>query len=431
MGKPRNRDTVRVHEDGKQLLVQALAKKTNYKGKAWTVTDVVEAIESKVVEKTVRRFFAGTNVDRKSAEVIVSVLDLKLDDLIDITSSDTPDTESDESNEEDIPDDFFGRTEELATLNQWILQDRCRLITLVGMRDIGKTYLARKLKEQISDKFDRVIERSLENAPSLNELLTSLIIELSSKEITDTSNSIEINLARLESKLNENRCLLFLDNIEEILQPRETLGSHLKGYENYENLFKRIGISAPHQSCLVILSQEKPQIIEYLERKYKKEVKILPIQGLDNTAAKEIFKQHGFSDSEELTQLINLYQTHPFFLKLVATTIQKDFGGNIHDFLSQDATLDFGNIPGILDSPFQRLSDLEKEIMCVLASEDRPFSFKELRTNSYKKELSQEGFTNAVKSLNSRGLIKTTEGEATYTLASMVIIKYIRRKLSN
>ncbi|MFM6137922.1 MAG: NB-ARC domain-containing protein [Sphaerospermopsis kisseleviana] len=426
MGKQRNRNTVRVHEDGKKLLIQALASKTNYKGKKWSQSDVVDA--SGISEGTVKRFFRGVNVDRKSAEAIVSVLELNLDDLIDIQSSDTLSDESDEFDKQYIPDvsNFFGRTQELATIKQWILQDKYRLITLVGMEGIGKTSLAMKLKEQINDKFDKVIVRSLENAPKLNQLLTSLIIELSSKEITDTSNSIGINLARLENELNKNRYLLFLDNIEEILQPRETLGNYLQGYENYENFFIRVGITAPHQSCLVLLTQKKPQVRKSLEY-------TLQIKGLDHAAAKDIFKQHGFSDSEDLTKLIHLYQGHPLFLKLVLTTIRDDFGGSINNFLYQGSTLDFGNIYAILDNHFQNLSDLEKEIMCVLASEDRSIPFSQLRTNIdiCKKQFKQEGFTNAIKCLNSRGLIKNIEGEASYTLPSRVIINHIRRRLSN
>jgi len=34
---------------------------------------------------------------------------------------------------------FYGRNEELTTLEQWIVSDRCRVVALLGMGEIGKT----------------------------------------------------------------------------------------------------------------------------------------------------------------------------------------------------------------------------------------------------------------------------------------------------
>ncbi len=44
----------------------------------------------------------------------------------------------------DAPDisSFYGRTSELATLQQWILQERCRLVAILGISGIGKTAIA-------------------------------------------------------------------------------------------------------------------------------------------------------------------------------------------------------------------------------------------------------------------------------------------------
>jgi polynucleotide 5'-kinase involved in rRNA processing len=52
---------------------------------------------------------------------------------------------------------FYGRTTELTTLTQWILQDSCRLMGIIGIGGVGKTALSVKLAERIQDHFTYVI----------------------------------------------------------------------------------------------------------------------------------------------------------------------------------------------------------------------------------------------------------------------------------
>lgn len=52
---------------------------------------------------------------------------------------------------------FYGRQEELATLEDWIVEKPRRLVTLLGMGGIGKTVLAVRLIENIKPQFEVVI----------------------------------------------------------------------------------------------------------------------------------------------------------------------------------------------------------------------------------------------------------------------------------
>lgn len=63
-----------------------------------------------------------------------------------------------------------GRTEELKTLKQWIVDARCRLVELLGMGGIGKTALSVRSAEQISDKFEYPIWRSLLHVLPVNSI---------------------------------------------------------------------------------------------------------------------------------------------------------------------------------------------------------------------------------------------------------------------
>ena len=59
---------------------------------------------------------------------------------------------------------FYGRAEEVLLLSQWIKQDHCRLIAVLGVGGIGKTTLVTRLGETLSQDFEFVIWRSLRHA---------------------------------------------------------------------------------------------------------------------------------------------------------------------------------------------------------------------------------------------------------------------------
>lgn len=67
------------------------------------------------------------------------------------------------------------RPQELNTLKQWILEDKTRLIMLLGLSGIGKREIALQLISQIKEQFDYIIWRSLHSAPTLETLQTNLI----------------------------------------------------------------------------------------------------------------------------------------------------------------------------------------------------------------------------------------------------------------
>src|SRR5260370_41395914 len=78
---------------------------------------------------------------------------------------------------------FVGRTDELTTLRAWVLEERCRLVAVVGMGGIGKTAVAVQLARDIAPSFRRVYWRSLRDALPFSEWQAGAIGFLSDQQL--------------------------------------------------------------------------------------------------------------------------------------------------------------------------------------------------------------------------------------------------------
>jgi hypothetical protein len=306
---------------------------------------------------------------------------------------------------------FCDRTSELSTLENWILS-RTRLITILGLSGIGKTALTLQLIPQIQQEFDCIIWRSLHNAPPLASLQTDIIKFLSQQQETE--------LPYLINYLRSHRCLIVLDDVQKIFSSQQLAGNYQPGYENYGAFFKQIAESC-HNSCIVLLSWEKPREIAALES-HPKNCQTLQLNGLGE-AAREIFTEKGLAESENWSNLIELYQGNPLWLNTVAAAIQDLFSGKISDFLSYDSLV-LGDLEYLLHQHFQRLSDSEKQVMSWFANQIKAV---EISKKPALLELSPSDFLKAVESLRRRLLIeKVQKGDRTLFQLQPAIAEYIK-----
>ena len=300
---------------------------------------------------------------------------------------------------------FYGRTQELTTLQTWIVQDRCRLVTLLGMGGMGKTSLSVKLAEEIQSDFEFLIWRSLRDAPPIDELLTTLIQILSQQQDTNLPDSVGGKLSRLIELFKRSRCLIILDNFETVLQEGKRAGTYREGSEMYGELLKRIGEIA-HQSCLVLTSREKPQEVGTMAGD-RLPVRTLPLVGLDIAAGQHILDAKGLQGAvDDREQLIAHYRGNPLALKMATTSIQDLFAGDIAQFLEQD-TVAFNGISNLLQQQCDRLSVLEQAIMYWLAINREPVTLADLQADLVT-ELPKPKLIAVMESLRWRSLIESS-----------------------
>lgn len=331
---------------------------------------------------------------------------------------------------DEAPDvvNFYGRTTELAMLNQWIVQESCRLIALVGMGGIGKTALSVKLGKQIQDKFDFLVWRSLHNAPTVTELLTDLIRFLSPQQRLSLPEDLDSLISQLINHLNKHRCLLVLDNVESILISGDFAGYYPEEHKDYGKLLKRLGEEL-HNSCLLLVGQEKPREIPLLEGD-RLPVRSFQLTGLQEKEARRILEFQGLSGEDKWGVLINIYRGNPLALKIVAMNIQDSFGGSVTEFIAQGRTYVFRDIRDLIDQQFNRLSNLEKEIIYWIAIED-PVSLSILREKRKNSSLpmDQLELPEALGSLYRRSLIERNKEDASSFELQPVIKQYVTSRL--
>lgn len=313
---------------------------------------------------------------------------------------------------------FYGRNEELLTLEQWIVRDRCRVVMLLGMGGIGKTSLSVKLARSLADaaQFDIVIWRSLRNAPSLESLLGEMVPLILGHQETEPT------LKHLMEGLRRSRCLLVLDNLETILQGEQRSGQYHPGYEAYGELLRLMG-ETNHQSCLLLTSREKTREFSALEGMD------LPVRShlLSGSpeAAMALLQAKGLEGTEQQRRdLCELYGHNPLALKIVATSIQDLFDGDIAAFQTPDA-ISFSGIDQLLAEQFDRCSALERTIMYWLAINREWTSITDL-AEDIMPSVSRSALLEALESLMWRSLIEKQSGHYTQ---QPVVMEYVTAQL--
>jgi len=286
----------------------------------------------------------------------------------------------------------YGRNSETSTLKEWILENQTRLITIYGLSGIGKTALTLKLISEINTQFDYIIYRSLEHLPKLINLKDELKQFFSQSQATPLPEIIDY--------FRSSRCLVILDDVQNIFKTGNFVGQYLTDYKDYRKFFKQIA-TLSHQSCLILISWENPGEIETFEKE-NKHTKTLHLQGLGEEG-KEILRQKDLQDEAKWDELITLYQTHPAWLNIIASTIIELFNGKVSLFLTDEDDLFLGDIELYLESQLERLSELEKQVINWLAHQYEPI---EISQNPAKIEVSQAKFLHILQSLTRRGLVE-------------------------
>ena len=355
---------------------------------------------------------------------------------------------------------FYGRTEELQILEQWITEEKHKLVVIAGINGIGKTYLSLQFLEQIKDKFEFIIYRSLADFKNLKDLQSDLLESLSgfsgsgaeaqlqtdlqvespsrfsensaeAKLRTDlqveslsgfSENSAEAQLrtdlkVALLEFLRCHSCLIILDDGESLFKIQRLAGEYQPQYQEYATFWEMVS-RIQHKSCVILNTSEIPREVINLITDHHP-IQLLNLSGIGENAT-EILKQQALKDDSDWPTLIELYQGNPLWLKLAATLIKDVFGGRVSQYLEAQLILP-EDLKGLLNRLFQRLTETERSVIQWLSENDQPLSITQLLQ---KYSISPSELCNAVQSLQRRFLVETKENADTRFSVSSVIKEY-------
>lgn len=305
---------------------------------------------------------------------------------------------------------FYGRKEELATLTSWCLDRRCRAISPIGMGGMGKSTLVWEFAHQVEVHFEFTIWRSLLNPPSAAELCTDLLRFLMPHSLGELPASLDGRIALLIDRLKRNRCLLIFDNVESILADRVRTGQYLPGYEDYDRLFKAIA-ELPHQSCAILTSREQPHTLTRSQIANPQLVRSLAVGGLSAEAGHQLIQSYGCAAlPDRMWQEVHQhYGGNPLALKIAAITAVELTGGGEKVLelypLMREGKLPFRGIDDVLARQFERLSDVEQQLVYWLAIEREPINLSQLRAHLLPDPHIDGEILNALQSLLRRRII--------------------------
>ena len=278
---------------------------------------------------------------------------------------------------------FYGRTEELKLLDQLITENRYRIITLVGMGGIGKTALAAQFTKIAKNKFQYVvIWKNLRTTASFEDFLNELLNLLSvntNKLVATSTDRVEI----LINYLKDNKYLLIIDDLTEILTESNGCKNYKQGWENFGKFLEDTALQ-PHESIILITCHEHPENLN------QPNIKTIELKGLNVQEIKEMFPNLQPQSDPEYSweKLLEYYGGNPGILNIVAKQISETYDDDISKFIENHDEHIYGSNSNrledknkdIFNKQFNKLTPKAQELMYWLAIKNEPLTREKIKS---------------------------------------------------
>ncbi|MBE9110675.1 hypothetical protein IQ273_14735 [Nodosilinea sp. LEGE 07298] len=252
---------------------------------------------------------------------------------------------------------FFGRHQELQTLERQIIQGRRRVICIYGPPKIGKTYLVNQLCESLRNtaQFEQPIwcyATDLRNIESLYQFV--------SDRIGGNNASSTPAAAALRALLDSEKRVLVIEKTEVLHDPATVDGRFKQDSACYEQWLWSLLDRSRLESCVILVCRVPPRCL-------LRQHDILfnyPLRGLDEASAESLLKQSGLSEQspEELRRLSKFCGYSPGVLRAAAYKITESGSSSVNEFISSPLLSSHADDHDWLEA-VRELTDQEHELM--------------------------------------------------------------------
>lgn len=309
---------------------------------------------------------------------------------------------------------FYNRETELETLSNWILNQNTPLISVLGLSGIGKSYLVRKFIDLNLEQYEVIIWKRLK-FPKFLDLFINDLLQVCKQEVKE---SLDDKFKQLFDIFYQKRCLIIIDDIQNILISGQFAGQYKPEHKDYQKFFTMI-TETEHQSKVILISQEKCAEIHCLDKQLYS-IKSLELSGLNDI---NILENTGLNNQDSWLKLIQFYEGNPTYLKNIVSLIQDVYDGEVADFLEENSLIITQTMESHFNDLFNRLSSIEQQIILELSKSDQLISREDLKQ---KLPLSSVDFVKGLQSLQQRYLVTKIKEEKVMFKLSPVFGEYVK-----